>query len=49
LFDLASDPGETTDLAAKNSKRVSRMRELLEKRLANFDASAKGADYKKTN
>lgn len=49
LFNLANDPGETTDLAAKHSKRVSQMKALLEKRLASFEASAKGADYQKPN
>jgi arylsulfatase A-like enzyme len=48
LFDLASDQGETTDLSAKNTRRVSRMKALLKKRLASFAASAKGADYKKS-
>ena len=45
LYDLDQDPRETTDLAAKEPKRVEQMKKLLADRLASFASSAKGNDY----
>jgi len=49
LYDLDQDPRETTDLAAKEPKRVEQMKKLLADRLASFASSAKGDDYRSNN
>lgn len=45
LYDLSSDPGETTDLAAKNPERLQSMVEAWTRWKASVDASDSGADY----
>lgn len=45
LYDLASDPDETEDLAARESSRVEGMRKELEAWLASVVASTNGEDY----
>ncbi|NNJ27936.1 sulfatase family protein [Alienimonas chondri] len=45
LYDLAADPTESTDLAAKRPADVARMAEAFEQWNASVDASAAGADY----
>jgi arylsulfatase A-like enzyme len=47
LFDLSQDPAEQIDLAAKEPRRVARMKFMLEQRLTSFRASAQGANYRK--
>lgn len=45
LFDLRSDPSETTDVSAKLPERYERMKAEAEKRLRSIEASAAGEDY----
>ena len=45
LFDLASDPRETTDLAGDRPEELARLRELVEAWNSSVDASAAGRDY----
>ena len=45
LFDLAADPGETTDIGADRPDDLVRLREALDAWNASVEASAKGGDY----
>jgi arylsulfatase A-like enzyme len=45
LYDLKADPGETTDIAAKYSERVTRMMAELDEFTASVDKSQLGKDY----
>jgi len=45
LYNLKSDPGETTDVAAQHPDRFRRMKTEAEATLASIEASAAGADY----
>jgi arylsulfatase A-like enzyme len=48
LFDVASDPNETTDLAAKEPARVAKMTAQLRDWQASVEKSLAGADYAAT-
>ncbi|MEM7143514.1 MAG: sulfatase-like hydrolase/transferase [Verrucomicrobiota bacterium] len=45
LYDLEADPGETTDIAAQNPERVTRMVAELEEFTASVEESRLGKDY----
>ncbi len=47
LFNLASDPGETTDIAAENMEKVSELKIILDKKLTESNAQfpLKNPDY----
>lgn len=45
VYDLANDPGETTDLAADRPELTARLRQALESWTASVAASAAGEDY----
>ncbi|NJL19410.1 MAG: sulfatase-like hydrolase/transferase [Bdellovibrionaceae bacterium] len=45
LFDLAADPGETTDISGQHAERVARMREAAQAVSASVKNSAAGKDY----
>ena len=38
LFNLADDPGETTDLAGQNTAKVAELKKILETKLAESNA-----------
>ncbi|HCR29555.1 MAG TPA: N-acetylgalactosamine 6-sulfate sulfatase, partial [Opitutae bacterium] len=45
LFDLKTDPGESTDLASQQPDRVGSMRKELEAWIESCSQSAAGSDY----
>ena len=45
LYDLQSDPGETTDLAPSQPVRVSKMKDVLEIWIQSCSVSVSGSDY----
>lgn len=48
LYDVSKDPKETTDLAAQDPERVSKMTATLEAWKASVDKSLAGEDYRQT-